>query len=107
MRKLLAFIMLAVFVAAAVAGGFKPAQVDATRALTGANATPIIVDSDTTVTGEFFALFACDDATAYSATLLDGQTITSKTIPAEGWRFGTFVSVTWVSGGTLWLYPIQ
>ena len=79
----------------------------ATRAVTGANAAPVIVSSDTTVTGKFFALFAETSAVTFSATMADSTQLSSKTIPAEAYRFAPFTSVTWVSGGTLWIYPIQ
>ncbi len=66
----------------AMANGFMPTGEQATRALTGSGAAPIIVSADTTITGSFFALFAENSAVTYSATMADSTQLSSKTIPA-------------------------
>jgi hypothetical protein len=106
MLKTIVIYCLLVF-GTAQAVGFVVPEDSATRAMTGANAAPIIADSDTTVTGKFFALFAESSAVTFSATMADSTQLESKTIPAEAFRFAPFTSVTWESGGTLWIYPIQ
>ena len=105
LKTILIFCLLAF--STAQAENFALSEASATRALTGTYATPILVDADTTLTGKFFALFADNAAVTYSAMLNDSTEISSSTIPGEAYRFGTFISVTWESGGTLWVYPLN